>query len=269
MATYTLTPQQLKGAGVYNSFEIPAGGGGGFVDTTSLLYDGIDDYQESSAWSTIDGTGEFTVSMWIKLDSIASPTRLISGYTGAGTAVNLYINVGTDGMIEGWSGPSGTNWTRSVAGAITTGVWYHIALRLHPPGISRYSRQRILIDGVVSNGGSNYYGGTIPNGTTLAVGANYNYSHPAYFYPTSGNINELAIWNTYLTDTQILEIYNEGTANDLKTLPTAPSPTNWYRSENANWVGGSYYSTSDEMGNGAKLLTRNMAEGARVTDVPI
>jgi len=239
-----------------------------FADTTSFLYDGVDEYQSTSAWSTIDGTGEFTISMWIKLDSIASPTRLISGYTGTGTAVNLYLNVGTDGMIEGWSGGSGVNWSRSLVGAITTGIWYHVILRLHPPGISRYQRQRIFINGEISNGGSNYYGGTIPNGTTLGVGANYNYSHLAYLYPTSGNINEVAIWNTYLSDAQILEIYNGGTANDLRTLPTAPIPTNWYRSESANWLG-SYFETADEMGNGAKLISRNnMAEASRVNDVP-
>ena len=43
MAIYTLTPSQLKGAGIYNSFEIPAGGGGSFASINSFLFDGVDD----------------------------------------------------------------------------------------------------------------------------------------------------------------------------------------------------------------------------------
>jgi len=207
--------------------------------------------------------------MWVKLDSMTSASRLLSGYE-TGTAVNLYMNVNTNGQMQCWSGGAGSNWSRTNVGAITTGIWYHIVFRLLPTSVesNRYARQRIFINGVVNHNSSNYYGGTIPNGTSLGVGANFNYTHPAYFYPISGNINELAIWDTYLTDVQILEVYNGGAANDLKTLPTAPIPTNWYRSENANWLG-SYYETADEIGNGAKLISRNMSQSARVNDVPI
>lgn len=240
-----------------------------WADTTSLLYDGIDDYQDTSTWSTLDGANEFTISLWVKINSLVGTNRLLGGYE-IGTASNLYMNVYSNGQMQCWSGGSGSNYTRTNVGAITSGIWHHIVFRLLPTSVepNRYNRQRIFIDGVVNHNSSNYSNGPIPNGTTLGIGANYNYSNVAFFYPTNGNINEVAIWDSYLTDAQILEVYNNGSANDLKTLPTAPNPTNWYRSENANWVGGSYYSTSDEMGNGAKLLTRNMAEASRVTDVP-
>ena len=45
MATYTLTPAQLKGAGIYNSFEISDGGGvPSFSNIKSILLDGVDDF---------------------------------------------------------------------------------------------------------------------------------------------------------------------------------------------------------------------------------
>ena len=239
----------------------------GFADTQSLLYDGIDDYQDTSAWSTIDGSTHFTISFWLKLNSMSTTSRVLFGYE-SGTNVNLYIMVLATGRVDVWSGGNSSNWTRGAVGGITLNNWHHIVMRLDRSTGSRYTMQKIFIDGVQSVGSSNYFGGTIPNGTTLGVGANYNYSHPAWFQPTSGNINELAIWGSNaLTDAQILEVYNSGSANDLTALPTAPSPTNWYRSENANWLG-SYYETADEMGNGAKLMSRNMAEASRVNDVP-
>ena len=239
-----------------------------FADTTSLLYDGVDDYQETTSWSTLDGANEFTISLWVKINSLVKTNRLLGGYE-IGTASNLYMNVYSSGQMQCWSGGAGSNYTRTNVGAITSGIWHHIVFRLLPTSVepNRYNRQRIFIDGVVNHNSSNYSNGPIPNGTTLGIGANYNYSNVAFFYPTNGNINEVAIWDSYLTDAQILEVYNNGSANDLKTLPTAPSPTNWYRSENANWLGG-YYETADEMGNGAKLSSRNMAEASRVNDVP-
>jgi hypothetical protein len=237
-----------------------------FKDTTSFLYDGVDDYQDASSWSTIDGSSGFTISMWIKLTSMTNYTRLLSGYE-TGTSVNLYMNVNPNGMMEVWSGGSSSNWSRSVIGAITLNTWHNVVMRLDEPSVSRYLRQRIFIDGVVNHSSSNYYGGTIPNGTTLGVGANPNNTNPIYLYPTTGNINELAIWGSdILTDAQIQnDIYNGGSATNLSALSTPP--TNWYRSENAIWQG-SYYTTSDEMGNGAKLLTRNMSEASIVNDVP-
>jgi hypothetical protein len=246
-------------------------GGAPFSDTTSLLYDGVDDYQDTSAWSTIDGLDEFTISAWMKFDNLSNFYMPIVGYE-TGTSQNLYWYVKTNGQLQVWSGGNSANWTRTNTGAITSGVWLHILMRLLPLSIepNRYLRQRVFIDGVMNHNSSNYNGGTIPNGTSLSIGANPNNTNPVFFRGMNGNINEVAIWNTALTDPQILEVYNGGSANDLANLPTAPGPTNWYRSEHATWypTGSGYYETADEMGNGAKLVTRNMAQASRVNDVP-
>ena len=235
-------------------------------DLTSYAYDGLDDYQETNAWNTIDNASEFTISLWVKVNSLATTQAILRGYE-TGTAVNMYMNINTDGKIEVWSGGSGSNWTRSVVGAVTVGQWYHVVMRLADPTVNRYYRQKIFINGVWSSGGSNYNGGTIPSGTTLGVGANYNYSHPAYFYPTNGNINELAIWGSNaLTDAQIVELYNNGKASNLNALPTAPAPTNWFRSESGIFK--TQWSTPDGIGSPMLLTSRNMGLASRVSDVP-
>ncbi len=235
-------------------------------DTTSFEYDGTDDYQESSGtWSTIDGATNFSVSVWVKVT--LGVTSMIAKSYGTGTATNFYMYVATTGMVEVWSAGGGSNWSRSTTN-LSDGVWHHIVMTLDRGTGNRYTMQKIYIDGVEGYT-SNYFGGTIPTGTTLSIGANPNYTHPAYFYPTNGNINEFAVWGGHtLSPTEITEIYNNGVANDLTSLPTAPSPTNWWRSENAVW-NGTYYETPDEMGVGPNLDTSNMVEASRVNDVPV
>jgi hypothetical protein len=235
-----------------------------WADTTSLSYE-TDDYQESNTWDTIDGTSNFSVSLWFKTNSLAATQRIVTGYE-TGTDWNLYLKLNTAGIVTVWSGGSASNWTSSTANLVID-TWYHIVITLDASAASRYHKQKIYIDSV-SGYTSNYYITNIPNGTTLAVGANPNYTHSAYFQPVNGYINELAIWGNYALDqTEIDEIYNLGKPNDLTTL-TTPSPTNWWRSESGVWTGGSYYETTDEMGSGIVLTTNNMAEGSRVAEVP-
>ena len=237
MAIYTLTPQQLKGAGVYNSFEILAGGGGGFSDTTSFLYDGTDDkLQFASGWDTLDGNlitnGGFTISVWVKLNSLATGQTIWRSWNSGGS-VQTNITVNTSGQVQVFTGGSGSNWSRSTVNLVT-GQWYHIVFRLDSSNANRYTKQQIWINGV-QGFTSNFFGGTMPDGASASIGVN-GYSNTGYF---SGYINEFAVWSQYsLTNTEIGNIYNSGAPNDLAdTDNVSRAPDNWVRSENGTWNG--------------------------------
>ena len=235
------------------------GGGGGFADTTSLLYDGVDDYQDVSPFSTIDSLQKVSWSMWVKVNSLSTQMFFSSYHSGGWVSLGYLSSAGE--VIANIQG-SGSNWTRTNTGAITVGSWHHVCF-VYDETINRYQKLKIYVDGVRNNS-SNFYAGSLPTGTTMFIGSNSSGANNL-----DGNLNEFAIWGgTALSSIEVNEVYNLGTANDLKTLPTAPNPTNWYRSENALWLGGAYYQTSDEMGNGAKLISRNMVEASRVNDVP-
>ena len=82
MATYTLTSVQLRGAGIYNSFEIPAGGGSSFASTNSFVFDGTDDYvnvADSSNLSFGDSVNDspFSISAWIKFDTTGTTFNIL------------------------------------------------------------------------------------------------------------------------------------------------------------------------------------------------
>ena len=90
-----------------------------------------------------------------------------------------------------------------------------------------------------------------------------------------GHINEPAIWyGTALSQSQLEDIYNSGgPALDLEDITGVPSPTNWFRSENAVWSGpdpgGVHYLMDDEMGTANKIRTNNMLQTSRSQNVPI
>ena len=66
MATYTLTPAQLKGAGIYNSFEISAGGGSSFPNLYSFVFDGSNDYIDASNnIANVSSDADGSVSAWV------------------------------------------------------------------------------------------------------------------------------------------------------------------------------------------------------------
>lgn len=188
MAIYTLTPAQLKGAGIYNSFEIPAGGGvPSFSNIKSVLLDGVDDYVDIGNPASLQITGALTLSAWIKTtdssvyeliigkDSISTGTRSYMLYKIGPKARFLIFNSSSYEYVE-------SNFN------ITDGNWHHIM------GVNDGVDLKIYIDGnldVTNVGG----GGTILNGTSpFNIGRRA--SAPANRGYFTGNIDEVAVWNT-------------------------------------------------------------------------
>ena len=48
-------------------------------------------------------------------------------------------------------------------------------------------------------------------------------------YNFAGNLDNISMWNTALTEANLLEIYNGGVPLDIKSLGSASSLTNWWR----------------------------------------
>jgi hypothetical protein len=244
------------------------GGGSSFADTTSFAYDGVDDFLfAASTWDALDGNlitnGGFTISLWVKLDSLSSTQVLWRSWGSTGN-VQTTIAVYTSGMVEVFTGGSGSNWSRSTTNLVT-GQWYHIVFRLDPSISSRYLKQQIWINGV-QGFTSNFFGGTMPNGLGASIGINgYNAT-----FDTHGNINEVAVWSQYvLTDAEISNIYNNGAPNDLADSNiVSRAPNNWVRSENGTWNGREWDVANYDDAANENWLSSGLAEDSRQADVP-
>lgn len=259
MAVYTLTPQQLKGAGVYNSFEIPAGGGGGFSDTTSFEFDGTDDkFESQSSFTTVDGKSWVGISFWLKIPNVSSSNKTIIQINNSVSGFSFLAFIRTNGTIDA-SCISTSSFTRSNTGAITNNTWHHVFFRLDF-SLGRYSILRIFVDGVLNHNSSNFSSlGSFPNNSSTMFIANNGSTGYANCF-----INELAFY-TSGDDTLPNEIWNDRTANNLDD--NTYTPVVWYRSENATW-NSSQWTMTDEKSTGSNLLSSNMLENNKVTDVP-
>jgi hypothetical protein len=233
---------------------ILASGSKSEFDTTSFLYDGIDDFMETNAnYTTLNNSVTFTISVWVKVNNLNTAQRilLISG------GRRIFIYVSTTGKVD-CSVRSSSNYIRSNAGAIVPGTWANIVWTCDTsqPLLDRY---KLYINGqsnVSDNTGINT---SLQTFTLLNVGLVSN----RYL---NGQINELAIWDTVLSSTQAMEIYNNGKADNLNNLATAVSPNNWWRSENATF-NGTNWAVPDTNGL-FPITTSNMGINSVVNDVP-
>jgi len=224
-------------------------------DTSSFLFDGIDDYMETNSnYNMLDNSLYFTISLWVKLNDMSTAQRLIFLVGGR----RIFVYVTASGQVD-CTIRSSTYYIRSNTNAITLGNWHNIVWT-YDGTQTRYNRYELYIDGLSNVSSNNGYTATIlPFTAPLNVGLVSN----RYL---NANINELAFWNVTLSSTQAQEIYNNGKANDLNNLPTASQPNNWWRSENSTF-NGTNWSIPDTNGS-FPITTTNMNINSVVNDVP-
>ena len=165
----------------------------------SLNFDGGDWATPSISLNTLSASTAFSVSCWVKIDTntnfdnlVGAPTAFAAWDTGFG----LYLNgTGIRFWVEQWNGVN----QHVETAALNTGQWYHImatfdttnALKLYVDGATLTTASGTTIDGLTN---TLYLGSTGANAT----------------YALNGNLNNVAIWNSELTQDQILTIYNGG-----------------------------------------------------------
>lgn len=247
---------------------------GSFEDTTSWALGGLDDYLDSTtAFDTIQadsGMGadvKWSVVFWLKLDNLTGDQYLYDIRDGSGTLVqNLYVNL--NGRLQAFMTGSGSNWSRTATGVITAGNWHLISM-VYDGTLGRYDRQKVYADADRTGETSNFYSANHAQSSSITLGAT---SVPSNH--TEGHINEIAVWyGTALSQGQLEDIYNSGgPALDLTDIDGLPSPTHWFRSENAVWDPSDptdeHFIINDEMGTAKELKTNNMPEVSRDADVP-
>ena len=227
MATYNITAEQLKEGGILNSFEMPAVGS--FTNVYSLDFDGVDDYVVSNAaYTHLSSATAMSVSLWFKSSNYTTLGRLL--FVGKHVEIKqnsaLYSN--TQGTFSYILKGNFGNAFATLGGATNLGVgnlvdgnWHHICFTWD----GSTNTAIVYEDGVakVTNTSAN---GTLNNSTTekYSVGAQNNGSNPI-----DGLVDEVAIWTTALSSSDVTAIYNSGVPNNLNDLNT--TPTTWWRFE--------------------------------------
>jgi hypothetical protein len=195
--------------------------------TTSVLFDGINEYADMGNNFGFNRLNSFSISCWINTTDTGQVAILgkMSG-AAANTGYELYIDTSERLAFQLSNNEGGGNYLRVRDGVtINDGQWKHICVTY--TGSSTAAGVTIYKDGspivpVVD----------FDNLTASILNAsNFNLSRrdgaATYYY--RGNIDEVAMYNVALTGPDVVAIFNNREPNNLLLLPTAPNLVAWWR----------------------------------------
>ena len=196
-------------------------GGGGLVNAYSVDFDGADDYVDIGASGSLG-----SVSLWFKPDveiSDSSVAKAVVGFTGVspwGAYGSIQFGGNTssdvdDEIITIYTG----DWVYAYASTSATisTDWHHLAIRWTG------SDYEIYLDGTqVKNTDGQSGSGSKANIAISAFSIGRRNNNSRFF---AGLLDEVAIWTSPLSATDVVAIYNSGTPADL----TDYSPVGWWR----------------------------------------
>jgi hypothetical protein len=176
----------------------------------AISFDGVDDYVEAPGQSYLNfGVNQdFVVETWVKIpanQTAGSIDKIIIdkwGGFGTGNAYPFSIRyiddpgVNNGKIVAVRSNDIGGGVDIFSLNAINDNKWHHIALAKNGTTLSLY------VDGVLNGSATDLSAGSTANTASLTIGKRNGGSFPAIL--TAG-IDEVRIWNTGMTQTQIRE----------------------------------------------------------------
>ena len=238
-----------------------SGGGTPFSNNYSVDFDGTNDYVALSGLSTL-----YAFSCWIKPDSNITSSSGIGGnmlgYSGTSWFGVLGGNVTGDFTNElitiRPSSQKGFAYISS-SDSIPSGSWTHIAIRWEAsnsstnPGNAGYD---IFKNGTKVGNAA----GSSPITSPIAMSTARLGARADGAGPFAGLIDEVAFWNSSVSESDIATMYNSGVPGDLTSL----SPYGWWRmGDNDGGTG----TTITDQGSGSNNGT--LTNGAAFsTDIP-
>ena len=163
---------------------------------TCLSFDGSDDYAYVLDHDSLRfGTGDFSVSVWFKIDAIGTTQQIFCKRSSG----NYEAQVNTAGKLVAWAPYSFTGTT-----VLSENLWYNLTLTR----VSNYTY--MYLNGSLESYRPN--AGSTNSSSALTIGKdNYGSEH------FNGNIDEFAIWNNGLSAAEALAIYNGNASLNLMT----------------------------------------------------
>ena len=199
----------------------------------ALDFDGANDYIDCGNDSSLNISGDLTLSIWVYLESdltfnmvisktidanyrnynftIRPTTRTITFYTNNGTYENTTTSLSVD--LNTW-----TNIVISCESGVTNGTKFYFN------NVLDTTTGTHTITGETSD---------LYFGVTKFTGSFANYF--------DGKLSNASIWNTNLTSAQVSEIYNEGVPSNLNNHSAYSNLVSWWQlgsnsSFNTNWT---------------------------------
>tara|TARA_Y100000361_G_C11101198_1_gene312017 strand:+ start:171 stop:905 length:735 start_codon:yes stop_codon:yes gene_type:complete len=209
-----------------------------FENDYSIAFDGTDDYANGTAnFTTWNGLQNVSVNLWFKRDDVTRNEMLMSQYGTGGNSFYIYCvgNARVDFYLDG-----GVRY-RYTGTTFTNNTWYNLGFSYDGTQGTSADRPSLYLNGSSRLAGS--FGGNATLGTYTSDlqmsgrdGTNFE---------LAGNLDEISIWTSTLTEANHNTIYNSGTPLDISTLGIS-GLAHWWRGGDNN--GGTGTTMSDAVG---------------------
>ena len=197
-----------------------------FSNTQSILLDGVDDFVEVADADNLsfgNGTTDspFSISTWIKIGQTTAQGIVTKYGSSSSTREYLFYTTGGKLRLLFIDASNGANNFATGTTNLSTNTWYHVSCTYDGRGGSTaYNGITLYINGVaesVTTSGGSY---TAMSNTSQRVEIG-KYSTNELL----GNIDEVSVFNSELSQSDVTTIYNGGVPNDISSL----SPLSWWR----------------------------------------
>ena len=173
------------------------------------VFDGVDDYISLGNTANL-GTGDFTISAWVKIGTAPGNYGHYKGIVnkkpagGYDAGYSLYYNTGYEQFL--WSTADGASaveiWSSNTFARLR-GTWAHVVM-VRKAGASP-SQGYFYVNGVYESIGSSPSIVNVNNGNDLVIGGGTTGSGGFYL---DGSVSNVQIWSTALSHEDIVGLYN-------------------------------------------------------------
>ena len=217
----------------------------------ALQLDGTSNFIDCGA-TVQQPTTNYSVSCWVKLDSVALSGLVGNFKTGSTPQVGFALTLSSGLNFQFWADGTANSNGGTVTGTSTpnSSTWYNVV------GTYDGSIVKIYVNNVLENSVS--YSATL-NATdqNLVIGRWYgNYSD----YYTAGSMSNVSVWNTALTSAQVTELYNSGVPSNLNNHSAVSSLVSWWQLGSNSSYNSNYWTCLDEKGTNDATSSTNMSE---------
>ena len=190
-------------------------GGSSFSNTKSIALDGIDDFVDCGSFSAYDN-GDLSASIWVKKSTMGAYEYVLSN---SGSSAKAGFDIVFENAFRRVSIGRRTRTSDVSTGFLDIGftlnTWHNIAFTYK----DSTRTLKVYMDGVLQSTTTGY-ASTNSASLNLTLGG---YQGTSNFM--SGNIDEVSIFNTELSASDVTTIYNSQVPNDISSL----SPLSWWR----------------------------------------
>lgn len=160
------------------------------TNTKALDFDGSNDYVSIADDNTLDLTNNYSITLWVKFDSLSGFPMLVSKRQSNASHAYQFYSTGSKMAFNNGGGIGASDTT------LSTGGWYHLGMTFDSGVVKFY------LNGEPDGGFTSTNSSNPTNTQVLQLGGAYNGN---YF---NGAMDEVALFNSVLTASEMLSIHN-------------------------------------------------------------